>query len=147
MTKNRGNVTGSAKFSCFFESILHHTVCTIQTKRFPDTERPLQKSPQEHYLHGEIELSRRRREPIHSCITCPVALHDFAGFMMQVHGGVGFGTVIAAILVELCGLIRHLAGIAASFAVFQPQQVQRDTVLLQFLVDVIVVRHLVYRLC
>ena len=82
-----------------------------------------------------------------SCIACPVDLHDFTGLVMQVHGGVGFGNVIAVILVELCGLIRKLAGIAAGFTVFQPQQVQRNTVLLQFSVDVIVVRHLVYRLC
>jgi len=43
-----------------------------------------------------------------------------------VHGGVGFGNVIAVILVELCGLIRHLAGIAAGFAVFLPQAVYSE---------------------
>lgn len=60
--------------------------------------------------------------PPHSCSSCitrpclqtlQAKLHDLSGFMMQVHGGIGWGNVIDVMLVELRGLIRMLADIAA----------------------------------
>ena len=74
-------------------------------------------------------------------ITSPVHLHDLTWLVIQVHGGVGLGQIVGIILVELGGLIRDLARREALVAVFQPQQVQRDTAALELLMDVSVVRH------
>lgn len=66
--------------------------------------------------------------------------------MVQVHGSVDLCQMVGIVLVELGGLVWNLARRPALVAVFQPQQVQRNTAALEFLVDVGVVRHLVDRL-
>ena len=44
-------------------------------------------------------------------------------------------------LFELCQLVRNFVGIPALFAVLQPKQIKRDAILLQFPMDVFIVRH------
>jgi len=53
--------------------------------------------------------------------------------------------IVAVILLELSQLIWHISIAAADFAVFKPQQVERYTAFLEFLVDIFIVRHLVFR--
>ena len=50
-------------------------------------------------------------------------------------------------LFELRQLIRELTFLAAFLAVFEPQEIQRDAAFLQFLVNVLVIRHFVFRIC
>ena len=79
-------------------------------------------------------------------ISRPVHLHDLAGLVVQVHRRVGFNCVVTVMLFELRQLIRQFAFLSALLAVFEPQEIQRDAVFLQFLVNVLIVRHFVFRL-
>ena len=47
--------------------------------------------------------------------------------MVQVHGGVDLCQIVGIVLAELGGLVWNLARRPALVAVFQPQQVQRNT--------------------
>lgn len=76
-------------------------------------------------------------------LTGPVHLRGLAGLMFQTHGSFGFLDEVGVVLVELCGLIQQLTVCAALLAVFHPRQTQCYTALLHFLMDVLVVRHLV----
>ena len=76
-------------------------------------------------------------------IAGPVHLHNLTGLVVQVHGSVDLCQIVGIVLVELGGLVWNLARRPALVAVFQPQQVQRNTAALEFLVDMGVVRHLI----
>lgn len=80
-----------------------------------------------------------------SGITCPVHLHNFSWLVVQVHRGIGLVEIVAVVLIELRRLVRNFAGRFALVAVFQPQQIQRHTAFLHFLVHIGVIRHLVRR--
>ena len=71
-----------------------------------------------------------------SSIAGPVHLHNPTGFVVQVHGGVDLCQIVGIVLAELGGLVWNLARRLAPVAVFQPQQVQRNTAALEFLVDI-----------
>ena len=56
--------------------------------------------------------------------------------MVQVHGSVDLCQIVGIVLAELGGLVWNLARRPALVAVFRPQQVQRNTAALEFLVDI-----------
>lgn len=62
------------------------------------------------------------------------------------HGCVGLGRVVPIVLLELGQLVGQFFCCAAGLAVLKPQQIQRNTAFLHLPVDVLVVRHLVFRL-
>ena len=69
-------------------------------------------------------------------IAGPVHLHNLTGLVAQVHGSVDLYQIVDIVLAELGGLVWNLARRLAPVAVFQPQQVQRNTAALEFLVDI-----------
>ena len=78
-------------------------------------------------------------------LPCPVYLHGVAGFVIHMHGSLGFMDIVGVVLVELGGLIWQFAAGAALRIVLLPQQAQCNTTFLHLLVDVLIVRHLVCR--
>ena len=57
-------------------------------------------------------------------IAGPVHLHNLAGLVVQVHGGVYLCQIVRIVLVELGGLVWNLTRRPTLVAVFQPQQIQ-----------------------
>lgn len=81
-----------------------------------------------------------------SCrVSRPVHLQDFSGFVVQMHCCTLFYSIVMVVLFEPRQLIRQFSFRLAFLTVFEPQQIECDAVFLQFPVDMLIVRHFVFR--
>ena len=75
-------------------------------------------------------------------VSCPVNFYLFSRFPADMHGCIPFLLILLDVIAELGIHERLVAGLAAFYQVFCPEEFFVDSVTEQFLLDVIKVRHL-----